>query len=481
VYLSDFGLSKEAAGSVGLTGTGLFLGTVDYAAPEQIDGRAVDGRTDQYALGCAAFEMLSGAPPFRRDHGMAVLAAHLSQAPPRLSELKPSLPPGLDMVFAKVLAKSPDDRYRSCGEFGDALREVCGYGRYDAGPGRPGGPGAGRQPTQLAWNAYGPGPGPVSGGDALTAAGQAVSGPAAAGAPAPVGAPAPAGGAPVPVGYAGAGHIVPGFGSQPPSGVPYYPPPPAWVNSGPVQRPGSSRWPIAIASTVIAAAVVVAAIILVERSSPTSSASNSAGGTPTVTVTAPGSAGPQSSQAGNPDASQQAVTTLPVTNSPPVSVPATTVPVNSPAGNSQPTLKPYEYPGEFTINLPTGWTQMANQFPGDRVTFGNAAGFQVIVDWTPWHRGPVAHQQQLSNSTASAHGSTYSEISIQSVQYNDYSTADWQFTDYKDGVQIESIDRAFKVDSGSTYAIELFGPIGQFQSVYDTYWSKMVSSFQPES
>ena len=164
-----------------------------------------------------------------------------------------------------------------------------------------------------------------------------------------------------------------------------------------------------------------------------------------------------------------------------MSVPVTTAPVNSPVGNSLPTLKPYEYPGEFTIDLPTGWTQMANQFPGDRVTFGNAAGFQVIVDWTPWQHSPVAHQRQLSTSTAEAHGSAYSEISIQPVQYNGYSAADWQFTDYKDGVQIESIDRAFVVDSGSTYAIELYGPIDQFQSVYDSYWSKMVNSFQPES
>ena len=134
LYLSDFGLSKEAAGSVGLTGTGLFLGTVDYAAPEQINGRRVDGRTDQYALGCTAFEMLSGEPPFRRDHGMAVVAAHMTQPPPRLSALRSGLPAALDSVFARVLAKSPDDRYRTCGEFSDALREALGLGRYDTGP-----------------------------------------------------------------------------------------------------------------------------------------------------------------------------------------------------------------------------------------------------------------------------------------------------------------------------------------------------------
>jgi protein kinase-like protein len=462
VYLSDFGLSKEAAGSIGLTGTGLFLGTVDYAAPEQIDGRAVDGRTDQYSLGCAAFEMFSGVPPFRRDHGMAVLAAHLSQAPPRLSELRPSLPPGLDTVFAKVLAKSPDDRYRTCGEFGEALREVCGFGRYDAGPAGPGaGQGAGRQQTELAWNAYGP----ASGGDALIAgAGQAGAG--------------AVGGGAVGGGAVGGGHIIPGFGSQPSSPVPHYPPPPAWVNTGPVQRPGPSRWPIAIASTAIAAAIVVAAIILVTRANSSSSDANSPAGTPTVTVTSSGTPSPTTGSSG---VSPQVVTTLPVTNSPAVSVPASTVPVSSPVGNSEPAFTRYEYPGEFSMKLPTGWTQMANTFPGDRVTFGNSAGFQVIIDWTPWHRSPVAHQRMLSRRTLSAHGSAYNELSIQSVPYHGFDTADWQFTDYLNGVQIESIDRAFIVSSGSTYAVELYGPIGQFQSVYDSVWSKMLQSFQPES
>src|ERR1700683_4776618 len=89
VYLSDFGLSKgtltKGTLSAGLTGTGQYLGTPDYMAPEQIEGRAVDGRTDQYALACAAFELLSGEAPFQRDQGMAVLFAHLQQQPPSLA------------------------------------------------------------------------------------------------------------------------------------------------------------------------------------------------------------------------------------------------------------------------------------------------------------------------------------------------------------------------------------------------------------
>jgi serine/threonine protein kinase len=85
VYLSDFGVSKGAMSSIGLTGAGQFLGTPGYSAPEQIQGWAVDGRTDQYALACVAYQLLAGAAPFERDQGMAVLLAHLSQPPPLLS------------------------------------------------------------------------------------------------------------------------------------------------------------------------------------------------------------------------------------------------------------------------------------------------------------------------------------------------------------------------------------------------------------
>ena len=77
VYLSDFGLSKGAPSSAGLTGMGQFLGTLDYISPEQIEGKPVDGRADEYALACAAFELLTGhaAVPARRGHGGDVRAA----------------------------------------------------------------------------------------------------------------------------------------------------------------------------------------------------------------------------------------------------------------------------------------------------------------------------------------------------------------------------------------------------------------------
>jgi serine/threonine protein kinase len=132
VYLSDFGLAKGALSSADLTGTGHFVGSPTYCAPEQIQGQEVDARTDEYGLACAAFELLSGEPPFPRDDGMAVLYAHLSTPPPRLTELRPGLPPAVDDVLQRALAKSPEDRYASCGEFADALRMAAGLQRYDS-------------------------------------------------------------------------------------------------------------------------------------------------------------------------------------------------------------------------------------------------------------------------------------------------------------------------------------------------------------
>ena len=116
VYLSDFGVSKGAISSVSLTGAGHFLGTPDYSAPEQIQGRAVDGRTDQYALACVAYQLLTGAVPFERDQGMAVLFAHLSEPPPPLDSRRPGLPGAADPVLARGQAKVPEKRYESCRE-----------------------------------------------------------------------------------------------------------------------------------------------------------------------------------------------------------------------------------------------------------------------------------------------------------------------------------------------------------------------------
>ena len=92
VYLSDFGLSKSAEVSLGLTAAGQFLGTPDYTAPEQIEGLPVDGRTDQYALACAVFELLTGQAPFHRSESFAAIWAHLNKPPPSLAERRPACP-----------------------------------------------------------------------------------------------------------------------------------------------------------------------------------------------------------------------------------------------------------------------------------------------------------------------------------------------------------------------------------------------------
>ena len=129
-YLSDFGVVKELA-SNGTTRTGSFVGTIEYCAPEQIEGRAVDGRADVYALACVLYECVTGAPPFHRPSEVAVLNAHLHAPPPKLSRAAPRLPPALGTVIAKALSKSPLDRYATCGEFIAAARAAAAERRVD--------------------------------------------------------------------------------------------------------------------------------------------------------------------------------------------------------------------------------------------------------------------------------------------------------------------------------------------------------------
>jgi serine/threonine protein kinase len=124
-YLADFGLTKHVESHSGITGSGQFVGTIDYMAPEQIEGRQVDARVDVYALGCVLFECLAGTPPYRRETDVAVLWAHMREEPPRLSE-DAGLPEAANEVFAKALAKNSDDRYSSCGDLVEDLRAALG-------------------------------------------------------------------------------------------------------------------------------------------------------------------------------------------------------------------------------------------------------------------------------------------------------------------------------------------------------------------
>src|SRR5262249_55875296 len=121
-YICDFGLARHAASVSSLTGDRGFVGTIDYVPPEQIEGATVDGRADLYSLGCVLYECLTGQRPFERDSELSVVFAHLNEPPPRATDVDPELPAAFDGVFATALAKSPGDRYSSCGEFADAAR-----------------------------------------------------------------------------------------------------------------------------------------------------------------------------------------------------------------------------------------------------------------------------------------------------------------------------------------------------------------------
>jgi predicted Ser/Thr protein kinase len=120
VYLSDFGLARHVVGSHGLTGTGAFIGTIDYVAPEQARGDRVDARADIYSLGCVLFQALTGTVPFPADNDLAKLFAHGSQPPPSALERNPTLPVEFEDVLKRAMAKDPDDRQASAGDLGRA-------------------------------------------------------------------------------------------------------------------------------------------------------------------------------------------------------------------------------------------------------------------------------------------------------------------------------------------------------------------------
>jgi len=129
VYLADFGLTKRASALAQLTVSGTFVGTMEYSSPEQIRGEKLDSRSDLYALGCVAYQCLTGSPPFVRNDEAALLWAHLAVDPAPVSAHCPNLA-GADAVIARCLAKSPENRFDSCGQFIDALADAACTGRH---------------------------------------------------------------------------------------------------------------------------------------------------------------------------------------------------------------------------------------------------------------------------------------------------------------------------------------------------------------
>jgi serine/threonine protein kinase len=114
VYLGDFGLARDSDNSA-LTAPGQVLGTIDYMAPELLDGERVGPATDIYGLACLAYETLTGTVPFLRDTDAATMYAHIVEPPPSVSQRRPELPAALDVALAAGMAKEPEDRPASAG------------------------------------------------------------------------------------------------------------------------------------------------------------------------------------------------------------------------------------------------------------------------------------------------------------------------------------------------------------------------------
>ena len=125
-YLTDFGLTKQAGSTLQLTGTGHWLGTVDYVAPEQAEGKPVDARTDIYGLGCVLFQAITGEVPYPRNNDVAKIWAHVNDPPPSPTKAVPELPRAMDDVVQRAMAKDPDKRYQSAGELGRATVAAAG-------------------------------------------------------------------------------------------------------------------------------------------------------------------------------------------------------------------------------------------------------------------------------------------------------------------------------------------------------------------
>ena len=130
IFLADFGIARRVDDTAGLTATNMAVGTVAYAAPEQLLGEHVDGRADQYALACTAFQLLTGSHPYDYSSAAVVITKHVTAPPPSIGEKRPELA-ALDPVFATAMAKKPDDRYPSCEQFIEELRRALTFGSSD--------------------------------------------------------------------------------------------------------------------------------------------------------------------------------------------------------------------------------------------------------------------------------------------------------------------------------------------------------------
>ncbi len=157
--LADFGIAK-AADMSGLTATNAVVASIAYASPEQIEGGPVDHRSDIYSLACTAYVLLTGRPPFDLGSNAAIMYAHLHHEPPAVSQARDGAPPALDAALRRAMAKNPDDRFQTAGEFGRALVAAVGPGSSTTRAYAPG--------VLPAWRNFGAGPNPTAPVDETT-------------------------------------------------------------------------------------------------------------------------------------------------------------------------------------------------------------------------------------------------------------------------------------------------------------------------
>jgi len=255
VVITDFGIAKALEGSgatARLTASGTVLGTPAYMSPEQIQGLPVDHRSDLYALGIVAYEMLSGQVPFDGTT-TALLYAQVNNPPPAISRLTPGLPAHVEWVISRMLAKQPEERFMTAGEFVEALAGGAAATAIPAPVGLP---------TPAPAGSPRPTPAP-RGGTAVMPPGAGVPPqpyvpPASP--PAPQGYGTPPGG--LPVGNSPAGYGYPSTQAAPPPAAPVYGygyPQPAWPEPAPVKQK-RAVWPWLVGGGLVL--VIVAAAVL---------------------------------------------------------------------------------------------------------------------------------------------------------------------------------------------------------------------------
>ncbi|KXO95875.1 hypothetical protein AXK61_04250 [Tsukamurella pseudospumae] len=131
VMLTDFGIARMGAEASDLTGTGMTVGTLNYASPEQLQGETVDTRSDQYSLAATAYHLLAGTPPFADSNAVKVITGHLGSPVPSLATRRPGFSSEVDAVLGRGLAKDPTHRFASSREFAAALQSALLSGHSD--------------------------------------------------------------------------------------------------------------------------------------------------------------------------------------------------------------------------------------------------------------------------------------------------------------------------------------------------------------